>query len=192
MPTARLRLSLDVAGRSADNWGNLRSVSFRSPVQQPGFSLKCVKIHEPGFVRPSGTIRALSPDGPLRVLLVDDYADSLEFLAEACSLFGCEVRVADGGELALTTAAELIPHIAILDIGLPDLNGYEVARRIKAIPGLGSTWLVALTGYHDEKTKALAAAAGFDEFIVKPIALQSLEALLLSRTAKQGLVSVGA
>jgi DNA-binding response OmpR family regulator len=117
--------------------------------------------------------------------LVDDYPDTVEYLAETCELLGFEVRVACDGTSALTAGAEFLPHVAVLDIGLPDLDGFDVARQMRASQALRDTWLVALSGFHDARTKTLAAEVGFDEYLVKPIDQASFEAVLVSLASSQ-------
>ena len=118
--------------------------------------------------------------GPLRVLVVDDNhdaADSLRMILEAQG--GHTVRVAYDGATGLEAAREFQPDLALLDIALPKgMDGYEMARRLKTIPGLEQTTLVALTGYGRTEDRERSDAAGFTAHLVKPVHPNDLRALL--------------
>ncbi|MDI1428000.1 ATP-binding protein [Polyangium sorediatum] len=110
----------------------------------------------------------LSPAGRrLRVLVVDDNVDAAAMIAELVREHGHDVRVVHDGLGALAEAEEQHPEVVFLDIGLPGMDGYEVARRLRA-SGHGPAELVALTGYGQESDRRLAAAAGFTGHLVKP------------------------
>jgi PAS domain S-box-containing protein len=104
-----------------------------------------------------------------KVLVVDDNEDAAETLAMLLRLNGHEVEVAYDGDKALEIAATYAPDVAFLDIGLPGMDGYEVARRLHEMPGLGRLRLVAVTGYGQEKDKEAATAAGFHLHVTKPV-----------------------
>jgi DNA-binding response OmpR family regulator len=91
---------------------------------------------------------------------------------------GFEVRVAHSGQAAIAEAAALHPHAVLLDIGLAGMDGYQVARRLRASPEGSGTFLVAVTGYGDDDAVARARAAGFDHHVVKPFDPRNLLALL--------------
>jgi len=113
----------------------------------------------------------------LRVLVVDDNQDAAEMLSEALEMLGCETRTAHDGTEALRVANEFSPRLALLDIGLPVMDGYELARRLRASGG-ARMHLVAITGYGQESDRLRSAQAGFDEHMVKPVALSAVAALL--------------
>jgi signal transduction histidine kinase len=115
---------------------------------------------------------------PRRVLLVDDNRDSAESLAQLLRLFGHEVWQAYSGRDALALARAHRPDLVLLDIGMPDLNGYEVARQLRADPSFAVTTLVALTGYGSDEDRRRSLAAGFDGHLVKPIDFTDLERIL--------------
>jgi len=116
----------------------------------------------------------------LRVLVVDDNVDAAQTMALALDLFGCETQVAHTAAQALALADNLAPDVALLDIGLPDFNGYELARRLRLqLEGRAIT-LIAATGWGQEKDRKLALEAGFDHHLTKPIDVEQLR-LLLSR-----------
>jgi len=113
-----------------------------------------------------------------RILVADDNSDALESLATLLELGGHEVFSATNGALALESAERYRPEVALLDIGMPQLDGYEVARRIRAQPwGRGIT-LVALTGWGQDSDRRRSGEAGFDSHLVKPLDLDKLTELL--------------
>ena len=116
--------------------------------------------------------------GGRRILVVDDNEDAADTLAEALSDQGYDVRVAVDGPRALAAAAEFGPDVVLLDIGLPVMDGYEVARQLRQRTEPRPPRLLAVTGYGQEKDRALATAAGFDDHIVKPVDLDDLFARL--------------
>ena len=116
-----------------------------------------------------------------RILLVDDLVEVAEDMASLLrEAFGHEVRTAHDGPSALQLAAEYRPELVLLDIGLPGMNGYELARRLRQQPGLGDVVLVALTGWGQEEDQRRSREAGFDAHLVKPVERSALTALLAS------------
>ncbi|QOY95349.1 response regulator [Massilia sp. UMI-21] len=113
-----------------------------------------------------------------RILVVDDNADAAEMLLMALELFGCEVRAAHSAGAALALAQEFAPEVALLDIGLPDLNGYELARRLRATAAGQNMRLIAATGWGQEKDRQRAFDAGFDHHLTKPIDFERLRSVL--------------
>jgi PAS domain S-box-containing protein len=104
-----------------------------------------------------------------RVLIVDDNADAAEMLSEALEVVGCTTRVAHDGLDALRIAEEFRPEVALLDIGLPVMDGYELARRLHELPAARDAKLIAVTGYGQQKDRDRSAEAGFALHLVKPI-----------------------
>ena len=115
-----------------------------------------------------------------RILVVDDNADAADMLAELLGIDGHTVSVAYSGHQALQVAQEVQPAFVFLDIGLPDMSGYDVAARMRDLPGMENAFLIALTGYGQTRDRDLAMNAGFDEHVVKPIDLAKIAALKLS------------
>lgn len=116
----------------------------------------------------------------LRVLVVDDNEDAAEMLGEWLAQKGYETRVTQDAAGALQLAAEFQPHVALLDIGLPDLDGYELASRLRQIPGLADLHLVAVTGYGQESDRCMTREAGFQHHLVKPVTIEAIDAVLLA------------
>ena len=125
----------------------------------------------------------LSPGGrrALKMLIVDDNKDSAETMAMLQELDGHETRVALTGPDAVSVAAEFKPEVVLLDIGLPGMDGFEVARKLRTMPALQDTFLIALTGYGTHEDRSRAEEAGFNEHLVKPANLEHLRTLLTNR-----------
>jgi len=130
---------------------------------------------------PAASAVAESPEAiekKLRILIVDDNPDGRESLAMMLGMQGHEVHEAVDGPSAVQRALELVPDAAIVDIGLPGFDGYEVARRVRAAAKGAAIRLVALTGYGQEEDRRAALAAGFDSYLVKPADLNALHSIL--------------
>ncbi len=121
--------------------------------------------------------KAAGRDGTRRILLVEDNADSAEMLSVMLSLHGFTTEVAHDGEAALKVAANFVPHVVCCDIGLPRMDGYEVARRMRGLLPPASV-LIAISGYGQEHDRARSATAGFDHHLTKPVEPEILLALL--------------
>jgi PAS domain S-box-containing protein len=119
---------------------------------------------------PPATPGAAGPEVPRRrVLVVDDNEDSAEVLAMVLQRAGHEVVTAYDGLTAVASAQRFTPEVMIVDIGLPGINGYEVARRLRADPAIAKVFLIALTGWGSDDDRRRAAEAGFDVHLTKPI-----------------------
>jgi CheY-like chemotaxis protein len=114
----------------------------------------------------------------VRVLVVDDNEDGAEMLAEILNLHGYQARIAQDASSALRVAAEFTPQIAFLDIGLPVVDGYELAARLRAIPSLAKLHLIALTGYGQSEDRRRTHEAGFHQHLVKPVDIDAIDAAL--------------
>lgn len=115
-----------------------------------------------------------------QVLVVDDNVDAAVSLAKVLQLIGHETRTAHSGPEALETARSFIPDVVFLDIGLPGMNGYEVAERFRREPTLSGALLVAVTGWGSEGNKRQSREAGFDLHLTKPVELTAIEGILAS------------
>jgi signal transduction histidine kinase len=113
-----------------------------------------------------------------RILIADDNRDSAETLAALLRMEGHEVKAVHDGPVALSAFGELKPDVALLDIGMPGLTGYEVARKLRQSPGGASVTLIAITGWGQDVDKERAHAAGFDHHLTKPVDPQRLVELL--------------
>ncbi|WP_136218360.1 ATP-binding protein [Massilia sp. Mn16-1_5] len=127
---------------------------------------------------PAGSSQAPAPLRPLRVLVVDDNLDAAESLAALLAALGHETRMAHDGPAGLAAARALRPDLAFLDIGLPGMNGHELARAMRASSELKDTVLVALTGWGAASDMTLSHEAGFDQHLTKPVSREALEQAL--------------
>jgi PAS domain S-box-containing protein len=111
---------------------------------------------------------------PRRVLIVDDDVDATEMLAQALTAAGHEVREEHDGTSALVAAAQFQPDVVLLDLGLPGMDGIEVARRMRSYPQLGEVRIVALTGFGQGSARTRSAAVGIESLLVKPVDMQTI------------------
>jgi CheY-like chemotaxis protein len=118
------------------------------------------------------------PAGPLRVLVVDDNLDAADSLVALLELLGHTARVAHDGPQGLRMAEEFVPDLAFLDIGLPGMSGYELARAIRRQRPLQHVVLIALTGWGAYGDQQQSHEAGFDQHLTKPVSLEALEQAL--------------
>jgi PAS domain S-box-containing protein len=125
-----------------------------------------------------------APSELARILIVEDNPDAAESLLMILELLGHHVRVTPNALAALEAARANVPDVILIDIGLPGMNGYDLAQAIRADASLGHVVLVALTGYGGADDKARAMGAGFDHHLVKPVDLEALR-LVIRRTAVQ-------
>jgi signal transduction histidine kinase len=134
--------------------------------------------------RPASEPVSATSIAPLRILVVDDEADIREMTLYLLTMWGHEVHTADSGEQAIAAAVALRPDLVMLDIGLPDINGYDVARRIRGELGDACPRLVAVTGYGQRHDRARSSDAGIDEHLVKPPKPEALRAAIERARAK--------
>ena len=132
---------------------------------------------------PARNRQSAVPAAPRRILVVDDSRDAASGLASLLGLMGNDTRAAYGGVEALEVGAAFRPHVVVLDIGMPKLNGYEAARRIRQEPWGKDVVLVALTGWGQEEDRRRAREAGFQLHVVKPATPASIEKMLASLPA---------
>jgi len=112
-----------------------------------------------------------------RVLIIDDNHDVADSLAQWLTLAGHDVHTCYTGEDALQNIPDIKPDIVLLDIGLPDINGYEVARRLRAIENIPTFTLVAVTGYGQPADSDVFRSAGFDQYFSKPMHFTKLKSI---------------
>jgi CheY-like chemotaxis protein len=148
---------------------------------QPFWGEALRKVHTP-FNGVEAAAPALSMRR--RVLVVDDNADSAESLALALTLEGYDARLAYDGPGAVELALAFKPQVALLDIGLPGMNGYELARQLRQRPGGREMALIALTGYGQAEDRRKSREAGFDHHLTKPVNYDLLVSLINSLNLK--------
>lgn len=159
--------------------GDIRAHS-EGPSRGSRFTVRLPRAAAPvsRSVREAGAAPYAPPAAPRRVLVCDDNVDGAESLALMLGLLGHEVRTVHDGPQALAAVAHWCPDVALLDIGLPGLSGYELAQRLRADPALAGLVLVAVTGWGTEGDKRRSAQAGFDYHLTKPVEANALEAVL--------------
>ena len=116
-----------------------------------------------------------------QVLVVDDNVDAADSMGVLLEMLGANVRVVYSGEAALESLDTFKPAAVLLDIGMPEMDGYEVARRIRAHPGFEDIVLIAITGWGQAEDRRRSQEAGFDEHLTKPPDLQRLKHVLLPK-----------
>jgi CheY-like chemotaxis protein len=121
-----------------------------------------------------------------RVLVVDDNRDAAESLEMLLQLLGYDSRAACNGREALALAPEYRPDIVLIDLGMPGMDGYEVARALRAMAGFDEVLLVALTGYGSEEDRRLTRDAGIDRHLIKPVDLAALQSVLATPGTARG------
>lgn len=117
----------------------------------------------------------------MRILLVDDNLDAAQLLGEILQLDGHATWLAQDAYAGLQAARRFRPDVAILDIVMPGMNGFDLARAMRMDPQLATTRLVALTGWASEDYRQRAREAGFDAYLVKPAGIEELQACMMSR-----------
>ncbi len=142
-------------------------------VRSDGLGHGCVFIVRLPIIRPPAAPLpeakvASATVASCRMLIVDDSHDAAQSMAMLQTLLGHETRVAHSGPDALEIAADFLPQVVLLDIGLPGMDGFEVARRLRTLPALENAFLVAISGYSTEDDRRKSKAAGFDEHLAKP------------------------
>jgi CheY-like chemotaxis protein len=165
--------------------GGSISAASEGPGKGSTFTFRLPRVDAPATpsVRaPRRMLRGLA----LRVLVVDDNRDAAESMGLVLARAGAEVEVVHDGLSALDRVEKFHPAIVLLDIGMPDMDGYEVARRIRARAALRDVRLVALTGWGQAEDKRRSRDAGFDHHLIKPAGIDELRALLPSDRASGG------
>jgi PAS domain S-box-containing protein len=137
------------------------------------FTVRLPAVMAPERAREQQPVPAQKAAGPRRVLVIEDNDDTRQMLRATLALGGHEVREAADGATGLAAAAELRPEVALIDIGLPDIDGYEVARRLRSTLD-GAIMLIALTGYGQAEDQRQALEAGFDLHLTKPVTPERL------------------
>jgi CheY-like chemotaxis protein len=119
-----------------------------------------------------------------RVLIIDDNAEAVEAMVALIRVLGYDSRGAPDGHAALALAAQWRPDIIFLDIGMPGMDGYEVVRRIRSVPEIAGTAVIAWTGFGEDEDRRRAEHIGFDRYLVKPVDVRTLRAVLAEFSPK--------
>jgi len=129
------------------------------------------------------------PPNGVRVLLVDDHMESVVSIGRLLRAQGYQVRAALGGVEAVSAAIDFLPDVALIDLSLPVLDGFAVARKLRSMPSTRGAFLIALTGWDSDDVVERARSAGFDRHIVKPVSLDAMLAVLSA--ARAGAATLG-
>jgi signal transduction histidine kinase len=172
-----LGVGLSLARSIAHLHGGVLTAHSDGPGKGSEFVLR-MPIAEPPSSRITPTAHSSETGMRHRILVVDDNVDAAESLGTMLAYSGHDVRVAHGGLEALTAAREFSPNIMILDLGMPEMDGYAVARAVRSDPRIASTRLIALSGYGQPEDRRRTADVGFDEHLVKPVEHDVLSAAL--------------
>lgn len=168
-------------------------VEANSEVGQGSEFILRLPVALPEAPQPPSTVNETAQPSirPLRVLLVDDNVDTVLSFSMLIEAHGHDVRTAHDGLAAVQAAIDYRPDVALLDIGLPGLNGYEVAKRIRQHPNLKNVVLVALTGYGQESDREASRQAGFNHHLVKPALLEQLQQVFTTVSEKLNVEQLG-
>ncbi len=170
-------------GRGAEFIVRLPTIEAQTATAGPAAGPRGTPAKSPAEAAESAPVAAPSPPrdpGALRILIVDDNVDAADSTAMLLSLDGYETHSVHSAHAALEAAPSIRPDVVLLDIGLPEMDGYEVARRLRSLPAGEHSLIVALTGYGQPADRERATLAGFDEFLVKPVEPVVLNRLLKS------------
>jgi signal transduction histidine kinase len=177
--TGGLGLGLTLCKHLTEMHGGTILASSDGPGHGSEFRLRLplatVAAHEASAVAPRPTLLARTRR---KILLVEDSSDARELLQECLESFGHEVQSAADGVEGIARLREFRPDVALVDIGLPGIDGFELARRFRALPEGASLFLAALTGYGGENVRRMTEDAGFDVHLIKPLELRALSEML--------------
>jgi CheY-like chemotaxis protein len=178
-----LGIGLTLARRLVERHGGTIEASSPGPGHGSTFTVTL-----PAAEAPTADARPAAPRAPAsacRILVADDNVDALEMLQLMLTLYGHSVTVASDGAAAVALARTVKPQLAFLDIGMPRMNGYEAARRIREELG-AAVLLVALTGWGQDEDKRRAREAGFDHHLTKPVDPDAVERLISECSHSEG------
>jgi CheY-like chemotaxis protein/anti-sigma regulatory factor (Ser/Thr protein kinase) len=179
-----LGLGLTLVRRLVEMHGGRVEAASAGPGLGSAFTIRlprlAVEVAEPApTAQPAELADAVPPLGPARrILVVDDHQDSTDSLALFLRLRGHDVRTAHDGPSALDEIERYRPEVVFLDLGLPGMSGYDVARRVRMMNGPGAPRLVALTGYGTDADRQKTRDAGFEVHLAKPVDPRAVDALL--------------
>jgi signal transduction histidine kinase len=171
-----LGVGLAIAKSIVELHGGVIRVESAGPGTGSVFTVELPRL--PHVKHPAVPAPAARTTAPRRIVLVDDNRDACELLAEAMRDLGHEVHIAHDGNSGLRVATEVVPDVAILDLGLPGMDGYELARALRETLSERAPRLIALSGYGQPEDRRRSAEAGFSAHLVKPTSLDAIEELI--------------
>jgi CheY-like chemotaxis protein len=181
-----LGIGLALARRLAEMHGGTLDAQSEGPGKGAVFTLRLPRAVPPEVASPGSVDELHGSIRGQRILVVDDNRDAADSLRLMLELLGADVHIARSGREALTRFAECRADAVLLDIGMPEMDGYEVARAIRQRPEGKGTMIVAVSGWGQESDRQRSREAGFDHHLVKPADLQAIEMLLASLPARSG------
>jgi signal transduction histidine kinase/ActR/RegA family two-component response regulator len=174
-----LGLGLALVKSLVELHGGTVQASSPGPGKGSTFTVRLPRYTQDVVLAPQPAVdRMLEGVAPLRILLVDDNVDAVHTLQLFLRSAGHQVEVAYSAGDALELAKVMTPEVCLLDIGLPDFDGNELARRLRLLPQTGAATLIAMTGYGRQQDRDAAMAAGFDHYLVKPVNTTQLSDIL--------------
>ena len=177
-----LGLGLSVVKGLVELHGGEVAADSAGPGRGATFTVRLPSGQEPAALSAVGK-RPSASGRRTRILVIEDSKDAADSLSMLLSVLGHEVRVAYTGPAGVEAAVAWLPEVVLSDIGLPGLNGFEVARRLRRQPGMEGALLVALTGYGGDDDRQRGLEAGFDHYLTKPTDPDALQRLLAGRVA---------
>ena len=175
-----LGIGLTLSRRLVEMHGGTLTAASPGPGLGSEFTVRLPLAERKEIARGADPVGAKAVRGTPRVLVVDDNREAADTLGALLNMLGAEVRVTHDGQAALEALPRFRPAAVFLDLGMPGMDGHEVARRIRAIPDTRDTVLVAITGWGHESDRQATRAAGFQYHLVKPANIGDLETLLAS------------
>jgi CheY-like chemotaxis protein len=176
-----LGIGLTIVQRLVEMHGGKIEARSEGLNQGSTFSVRLPMVSAPGLLPPVQVVQNAAVSR--RVLLVDDNLDTANSMARLLKRAGHLVEVAHDGPQALEKAAQHVPEVVLLDIGLPGMDGFEVARRMRKAPGGENAMIIAVTGYGQPEDRRRALGAGCHHHLVKPVDIDELKRLIQQGTS---------
>jgi PAS domain S-box-containing protein len=184
-----LGIGLTLARSLAEMHGGSIDASSPGLGQGSTFTLRLPRSTPEGGTTDEGTRDDDDAAGNLRVLVIDDNRDSADSATDVLRLLGNRVESAYDGPSGIATARRFRPHMILLDLAMPGMDGYEVRRHLREDPALEKAFLVAMTGFGNQDDKRRTREAGFDEHLIKPVELDALMGLLNEVRGRLGMAA---
>jgi CheY-like chemotaxis protein len=189
-----LGLGLSIAKQLVELHGGTIAVDSAGPHTGTTFTVRLPLAHQPAAVVPAAEIRPAAPVAPrdladlsgVRVLVIDDAPDTLDVLEQILSFSGAATRTAPGAGAALALLEDEVPDVIVSDVGMPEVDGFELMRRIRRRAATAAIPAIALTAFTREDDRAKALQAGFTDYLAKPVEPAALAAAIRRAVARGG------